>query len=202
MCMKALSKKQTDGIDKFFDFYDFDQFQSTVNHDVIIEFNKLYDNITYNDLNYGDNREIRLRKESILKSLFFLIVNKCKETSCIIRKYNECWVANNRESKKLQKLLRENNVKNRNTDAILTEKNTKEVDLFISSCLKYNSFVQFLLKEEKMVMTITDHMDLFISFESKDSFVMIKECIQQINNRYYTNDQIFEELIGMRTVVE
>lgn len=108
--MKILSKKQTDCIDNFFDFYDFKQLQSNVNNKVIIEFNKLYDYITFNDLNYGENREICLRKELILKSLFHLIVNKCKEASCIIRKYNKCWVVNNKKSKKLQKLLRANKV--------------------------------------------------------------------------------------------
>lgn len=51
-----------------------------------------------------------------------------------------------------------------------------------------------------MVMSITDHMDIVISFQSKDSLEMIKKCIQQVNNWYYKNEQTFEELISMRTI--
>lgn len=62
---------------------------------------------------------------------------------------------NNKKSKRLYRILKQKNIKNKNTKALLIEKKSEELDLFILSVLKYKSFIQFLLKDEQIVITIT-----------------------------------------------
>lgn len=188
--MKKLNEKEINNLFRNFSFYNFENLHGSASKEVIIEFSENRNNITFNDLNYNDNREICTQKGEILCNLVHLILSKCIDDYCVIRKYNECWVMNNRKSKRLYKMLKQNNIKNRSTKALSIEKRSKELDLFIFSALKYNSYIQFLLKDEQIVITISDHMDIFVCFINDNFLVIIQECIHKINTDYYSNRKL------------
>lgn len=201
--MKKLNEKEINNLSRNFSFYNFENLYGTTSKEVKIEFDEYCNNITFNDLNYNDlnynaNREVCTKKGKILSDLVRLILSKCIDNSCVVIKYNECWVMNNKKSKALYRILKQNNIKNKNTKALLIEKKSEELDLFILSVLKYNSFIQFLLKDEQIVITITDHMDIFVCFINDNFFIILQDCIKKINTDYYKNQDFYTGLFKLR----
>lgn len=171
-------------------FYDFQHFCSINGSDVKIEFSNCLECFTYNDLNHDSNREVFERKERMILELINSIFNLTKDENCLIKKYSESWIVNKKKSIRLYQILRNNNVKNKRTAAILVDKNNYEIELFVKSVLKYNSFVQFIFLEDKMVISVTDHMDIFISFTNKKFMLILQDSLEKFNSKYNKSKKI------------
>ena len=74
-----------------------------------------------------------------------------------------------------------NHIKMINTFAIKINKDSEEKYLFIDSVLKYNCFVQFIILDKQTIITITDHMDIFIDCKSKTQIQYIKDIINKFD---------------------
>lgn len=189
--MKKLKEQELTCLRAQLSFYDFEHFCSINNKDIKIEFSSHFKNLTYNDLNYGDSREVYNKKEKLICELINSIFKVVKDDYCVITKYNDCWIVNKKKSSKLYRMLKNSNVKIKETVALLVDKNALEIELFIKSVLKYNSFVQFLFSNDKIVMSVTDHMDIFISVCRNDFIQIIKDNINEFNVNYSINESCY-----------
>lgn len=170
-------------------FYDFQHLCSMNGFNVKIEFSTHYECLTYNDLDYGSNIELFEQKQELILTLINFIFDLARDKDCLIKKYNECWILNKKKSKVLNKLLRKNNVKNKGTAGILICKTNYEIKLFVRSILKYNSFVQFIFLKEEIVISVTDHMDIFISFANENFMQKLLRQLQQFNSKYNKSEK-------------
>lgn len=171
-----------------FTFYDFEEFVSRNNYDIKIQFKDEISSIVYGDLSFDDNWNLYEKKENMIVELVDLIINRLEE-NCIATKYNNRWVVDRKKSNRLFKMLKNNHVKMIATRGLLLQNDTEEMSLFIKSILKYNSFVQFLLKDTKLVMTVTDHMDIFLSGENDNFIKTIENIVMHYNEE---SSSIFE----------
>lgn len=186
--MKKISGTELKKIKTKFQYYDFDNFNSK--YQLKIVFRSEIDFLTYSDLSH-DFAKIETYKENEeqIINLCQLLLSSIESDKCIVYKYNEVWFVNRKKSSKLRKIFRENDVKLRNTPAVEIDINSKIIELLIRSSLRYNSFVQFLLLEKRMVFTVTDHMDVFINLEQLGDSVLIEQILEEYNGR--NREEIF-----------
>ena len=182
--MKILKEKELTYFLKQFNFYDFDNLYSINNKDIKIQFSKYIENVTYNDLSFCGNRKIFEQKGKMILALVKCILTQIRDDYCVLTKYHNCWIVNKRKSAQLYRVLKENNVKIKASKALMVHKNDSEMELFLKAILKYNSFIQFLFSYEKIVMTITDHMDIFISSENDGFIQVVQDEVIKFNADY------------------
>ena len=150
---------------KLFEFYDFNEMSSISGKQVLIKFNHSVDEIIYSDLQFGGDKLLYDKKEKKMCELLEELFSEFKDTSCLIRKYERKWIVDKTLSKELYLTLKANNIENHFDGMIVVKKDDKAIMQFFESIYKYNSFVQFLFPEERMVISPTDHMDVFIAAE-------------------------------------
>ena len=148
-------------IKKNMKFYDFDELCSDDDSKIVVKFHDYIDSVTYSDLKFNNDSEMYESKKKILIEFIGKIFNKIFETNCIIKKYNEKWVINKEEASDLAITLNNSLVTNKLKGGLLVDKNDKIVELFIESVFKYNSFIQIIFQDSKLIITPTDHMDIF-----------------------------------------
>ena len=183
--MHKVSSKQMNNIKKKIKFYNFDELCSEDNTKLIVKFHNYIDTVTYSDLMLNNGCEMYEFKKKILIEFIKKIINKVSEDNCIIVKYNEKWVVNKEEAPELANILANNSVTNKLKGGLLVNKNDKIVELFIESVFKYNSFIQIVFKDSKLIISPSDHMDIFFQAYNLNE---VKNLI--INNLYSCGDKV------------
>jgi len=166
--MEKVSAKELKNIENYLRFYDFEELSSKQSRQLIIKFNNKVSPVTYSDLQFNGDKEEYENKEKILIEFLKKLFKQFGETHCVIRKYDEKWVVNKEILPKLTTALTRYSVSNTFNGGILLEKDEILVDSFISSVLRYNSFVQFIFKTDEIVVSPTDHLDIFIASKNID----------------------------------
>lgn len=173
--IKLLGNTQIKKIKNNMKFFDFNELNSYDNSNIVIKFNKKIENITYSDILFGHDEKIFDFKKETLIEFTKKVIENVLEQECIILKYNEKWIVNKEKSYELFKVLDNFAIKNTFNGGILVDKNSEIVSLFIESVLKYNSFIELIFVDLKLIISPTDHMDIF--FHS-DNLVVFKELIE------------------------
>ena len=176
--MKPLNKNAISELNKQFDFYDFNAFRGHKNIQIV--FAEDFGVVRFGDLEYGANLNDYQIRENLLCEFVLRSISHFLDRELVLKKYEEKWVVNKKLSQELYKELEKNHV-DKNVAAISLDKDSPWIKLFIEAALKYNSFFEFLFPLEKIVLTLTDHMDIFISTENSANFQWIEDIIEEIN---------------------
>lgn len=153
-------------IKKMMKFYNFDELSTEDDSKIIVKFDDSVDSVTYSDLSFNNQFDLFEYKMRILIDFIKRILDKVSDKNCIIIKYNEKWVVNKTEVPELVKLLDNSLVTNKLKGGLLVDKNDKILELFLESVFKYNSFIQILLKDSKIIISPSDHMDIFFQSDN------------------------------------
>lgn len=179
--MKKISRKEFNSVEERLNFYDFDELSSRNQRQLVVKFKDEVSPVTYSDLQFDGNRAEYEEKEKSLKRFLKSLFITIGEPYCIIKKYNEKWVVNAEISPELATTLDKYSVSKKYNGAMAIEESSQLIELFIEAVLRYNSFVQFIFKEKEVVISPTDHMDIFIDSKEIDNLEceilgVIKEC--------------------------
>ena len=147
-------------------FYNFNDLNSNNNRKIVVKFQNKINSITYSDLQFNEGVEIFEYKKNIIIEFIKKVLRVINEENCILRKYNERWVVNQEESKELVSIIKSNGINNNFNGGLLVHKNDQLVKLFIESVLRYNSFIQIIFSKSQIIISPSDHMDIF--FEGSD----------------------------------
>jgi len=161
--MKKVSKNDLIAIEKELEYYDFEELSPEHQKQWLIRFKKSVNEVTYSDLQYGGDEVEYNKKEEILLKLLYELFMMFKGKYCIIKKYEERWVIDNKLSEKLYNVLKNQQITTRFAGGILVEKDSEVIKLFAESVFKYNSFIQYIFSDEKIVVSPSDHLDIFIA---------------------------------------
>lgn len=175
-------------LEKIFDFYDFDNLCGR--NDIRITFNNNFPDVRFGDLDYGADLKSYSVKENLICHFIFLLLNNVADCNLILKKYNEKWIVNKDKSAKLYERLKLLQVNNTKTEYITVDKNSDIIRLFVEAALHYNSFFEFLLPAERMVIAVTDHMDIFISAKSEETLQKAEKILTGFNLK--NSDSVFE----------
>ncbi len=159
--MNKISSKQMNYIKKKMNFYDFNELSSWDNSKIVVKFHDFVDSVTYSDISFNNGFEMCEYKMKILIEFIRKILDKVSEENCIIIKYNEKWVVNKAEAPELVNILNNNLVTNKLKGGLYVDKDDRIIELFIESVFKYNSFIQIVFKDSKIIISPSDHMDIF-----------------------------------------
>lgn len=167
-------------------FYDFDGFDCVSGEEIVIELKNILGKTRYCDVvYYGFNRVVKkeytVRQNILLKTLLSLF-SSWKESIYIV-KYDEQWINNKRISKKLNKLFFENEI-GEETAAIQTD-DMNLVELTCKSIFKGNTCAFFALPDAGIIITPTDHMDIFIAGRENVEDIVRKILKNSVKNNNY-----------------
>lgn len=163
------------------DFYDFDLSEIKNNKNpIILTFDGSYCELRSIDYKYGHDRDEIEIKELLLIRLFKSIICDFEEKEILIFNYGNKWINDTKKAKQLNRLLKEKRINN-NIRAIEVEKEAFIVELLIKSCLKFNSFVDFVFEKSELIITLTDHMDMIIVYNNYDIIEKVTEEVEKIN---------------------
>lgn len=176
--MRPLDKNAVSALNKQFDFYDFNSYSS--GNDLQIVFTEEFGAVRFGDLEYGaEPNEYQIR-EALLCELTHRIMKRFSDSEIVLKKYEDSWIVNKDLSQELYKELGKHHI-DKNVSAISLDKTSPWITLFIKAALKYNSFFEFLLPSKKIVLTLTDHMDIFISAENEIILQEIDNIVEEVN---------------------
>lgn len=148
-------------------FYDFQEMSSINGMDVVVRYKKpnllRFGDVAMGNCSLGSYYQL----EETIASFFFGVLRFLSDKICYIVKYNDKWVVDSDPCTALASLLDRKQVKNA-YNCIRTEKTSGIVELFASSCFRYNSFVQFIFPEMPIIISPTDHLDIFFSGPSRE----------------------------------
>lgn len=116
--------------------------------------------------------------ENKLSSFITYAIDLIPEEQCYIVRYGDSWVVNEAAMPDLHIALERNNV----TDvykAIVGEKYSEIVSAFVKSCLRYNSFIQIVFPQSQVVISPSDHLDVFIAYHSDAMGTSLRRLLQQ-----------------------
>lgn len=159
-------------------FYSLSNCSRICGSEIIINFSEKFGKVTYSDLSYTtfDKKEIQLYsiKEKLLIEVILELLRKFQEI--YVFNYGDKWITNKKIAPSLNKILKGNKVFDGDSRVLqLTEES--EIVAFVKSIFRYNTFVSFVNPEKGIVITPTDHLDIFI--DSKDDYVnTVKEIIK------------------------
>ena len=154
-------------LSKSMPFYEYNNCRTINGYTIHIKFNEDDEVVTYSDIKYGKDKNIfEYQKQLLLKfsQRLFLAI---PDPFVVVRKYSGNWYVNNLLSHELVDFLEKESIKNEDTACLIVPKKAPQVKLFMESILKYNSFVDFSFVNHKVIITLTDHMDMFVSSHEK-----------------------------------
>lgn len=163
---KPVENCELEKLHSILSFYDFQAMNSVAGNDVVVQCRR--PKLRFGDVAIGNcSLETYEKVESVLMSFFIKAVQNVSERMCYIMKYDESWMVDDKLCASLATLLGSKRITN--TDScIFVEKVSNMIDLFAKSCFRYNSFVQFIFPETPLILTPTDHLDIFFSSPSKE----------------------------------
>jgi len=153
-------------------FYDFEALSPSSGTSLVVKAPENQGVTRYGDVEQknGTFSQYRRRERSLLRFLHQLFTY-IPEDDCLVRKYEEAWVVRETEAPELAAFLRKEGV-DRGVWAILAGKSDDLISRFVISALRYNSFIQLLFPATQLIITPTDHMDLFLDFAAPDPAVL------------------------------
>ena len=110
--------------------------------------------------------------------------------SIIVAKYESNWIINKDKSLELTALFKSNRLRTNFSGAIRVS-DMKIIKDFIYSNLKYNSFTHFILLENKIIITPTDHLDIFIASGDIDNTFNI---VKKLGKKMKSNKIVIEKI--------
>lgn len=165
--MRIINQQEISRLKNELDFYNFKQFETNNKSKIVVKFNNDFDPITYSDMVlYEEKKEVFENKKNILIKFIDAILKYIENDKCFLLKYNEKWVVTRSKSNELSYYLKDNHIRNNQNCGIEINKDDKLLTLFLDSVFKYNSFIQIIFKTPKIIITPTDHMDVF--FDAPD----------------------------------
>jgi hypothetical protein len=157
--VKTLFQNDLNALKEKLNFYDFEEHNSK-NGQIIIKFREDYDVVRYGDIQFGESLEDFMKQANILKNIFSGIINHFDE-SIVIVKYQENWIIDDEENKDLSEIIQILGVNNDFAGTISVSDSRILIEFFDAN-LKYNSFTHFILPNIEIILTPTDHLDIFI----------------------------------------
>lgn len=150
-------------------FYDFDELNPVGGTRYVIKAPNKYSHIRYSgiELNYCSASDYLEIEGGLLRFILSLIAS-IQEKECTIIRYEPKWIVRKSESPKLSALLHKNGIDN-GVQGITVSKNDTIIGEFVISALRYNSFIQFLFLGKRVVITPTDHLDVFIDLPESNA---------------------------------
>lgn len=164
--MIKVNKRNLTIIEKELEFYDFKELSPKKQKQWLVRFKDSVDEITYSDLQFGGDENKYKEKEKILLELLHELFMSFEDEYCIIKNSEERWVMDTLLSDELKCILENNQILKGFTSAIFVKKNHRIVKLFAESVFRYNSFVQFIFRDERIVISPSDHLDIFIASDN------------------------------------
>lgn len=173
-----LSIKELNKIKKAFSFYDFDNYNS-INGQILIKFNDNVKVTRFDDIQFGGLPENFIKQSNILKNVVVDLIDYLSTETIIIAKYQSKWIMNSNKSPELAEMFRTKGLRANFSGAIST--NDKRIlEYFTYSNFKYNSFTHFLIPNAKVIITPTDHLDLFIAASDiENTLNVVKKIIDK-----------------------
>ncbi len=171
-------------------FYNFDELSTEDNSEIIVKFDNSFELVTYSDLSFNNQFELFEHEMKILIEFIKRILDKVSDKNCIIIKYNDKWVVNKTKAPELGMLLDNYLITNNWKGALLVDKDDRILELFLESVFKYDSFMQILLKDSKIIISPSDHMDIF--FHSNNINELENLIIETL--KFYSKDTLKYEL--------
>jgi hypothetical protein len=173
-----LNQNKIQLLKKEMSFYNFTTHVSK-NKRIQVKFNENVQVTRFGDLEYGGDITLFINQRNILQG-FVLDLIKILGGEVIVIKYNEKWIVN----KELCDIDLYNLIiklgGNNNFNGGFELHNDQEISVFLIECFKYNSFPNFLLTKEKVIITPSDHMDLFISSSNMSELnIVVNKLIDQ-----------------------
>lgn len=176
--MKKLDSHKLLEIMRSMKFYNFDEMCTSNAEEIVVKFADKEDVVTYSDLNFDGSLNIFEQQKRIIIQFVKLFLLSSNEETCVLKKYSSRWVKDPKLTKGLYDSLHHASIRSNYSGGIVVGTNSKELEWFIESVLKYNSFIQIILIEAQIIITPTDHMDVF--FESID-LASIEKAILNCN---------------------
>ncbi len=160
-------------------FYDFDDLAIRGGATYVIKAPGEYAHIRYGDTALGNCAAADYRElEEMLLDFFSVLLDTIDERECTIVRYEPKWVVRASGSPKLFSTLKKNGVSD-DVHGITVDKHDPMVKEFAVSSFRYNSFIQVLFPGRGIIITPTDHMDLFIDLPSSSSSVKRVDLVLQ-----------------------
>ena len=104
------------------------------------------------------------------------------DSSILLRKYSSEWIKKKKISNELYQLLKRHKIKNK-CDTLIVVNNLEIIRLFAQAILRYNSFVQFLFPTEIVIVSVTDHMDIFVSAKNNSVLQKVHSAVAKLNDK-------------------
>lgn len=159
-------KNQLKKLSEHFKFYDFKNLSPNNEYQFIVEFTYSIDVTTYSDIKYSSNDLDFIYQMKIMKKFINRLFHVLPDSYCMVRKYEKDWVVDRNLAEELSEYLSDHSVKNNFDQLLFLKKDDKAIDLLIDSVFKYNSFIQFIFEDSAIVVSPSDHLDVFISGEN------------------------------------
>jgi len=176
--MIKLSLKELNEIKKDFKFYNFINHNST-NGQIVIKFNDNVGVTRFDDIQFGGLSENFISQSNLLKNIVLDLVDYLRAKTIIIVKYQNNWIVNSNKSSELAEMFRTRGLRT-NFSGALSVNDKRILEDFIYSNFKYNSFTHFLIPDDKVMITPTDHLDLFIAASDIENILnIVKKVINK-----------------------
>ena len=163
-------------------FYNLSTCSQSSGNEIIIHLSKKLGKVIYSDLRYTtfDKKDFQLyfRKEKLLIGIMLELFREFREV--YVFNYGDKWITNKKVAPSLNQILRDNKVFDGNHSSVLQLTEESEIVAFVKSIFRYNTFASFFNPEKCIVVTPTDHLDVFIS--AKDDYIKtVKNIIENKN---------------------
>lgn len=162
-------------------FYNLSTCSQLCGNEILINLSKRLGKVTYSDLRYTtfDKKEFQLyfRKEKFLIGIILELFSNFQEV--YIFNHGDKWINNRKIAPSLNQILKDNKIFDGDSCVL---KLTEEIEIvaFVKSILRYNTFASFFIPAKDIVVTPTDHLDIFIF--SKDDYInIVKNIIENKN---------------------
>lgn len=156
-------------------FYNFDELECRDGYTYRIEHNRTK-TVTYSDLQLGEDKNLFVFQKTNLSCLLHELLHSIPDQRCIVKRYENKGVIDENLSKELTQTLKQ--FKCKHAIGIVINKTNPIIDLFFDSVFMYNSFVQFIFSESQIIISHSDHMDIFIS-SKKDRLQDIQKILSK-----------------------
>lgn len=163
------------------DFYDFHTFECRSGHNLRVFCCKNY-LPRFGDVKAGRSSPaayINIEKQLLL--FFNRAVQAVPAEWIYILKYEKRWVINPDLDSELKSVLNRMKITS-SCNGIQCSKTHPIVTAFAKACFRYNSFVQFVFPKAHLIITPTDHMDIFFSCDGES------QVLSELNGMLKTQD--------------
>ncbi len=169
--MKRLNYADTKCLKRKIPFYNFNNLAIVGGTRYVIKTSAEYSCMRYRDIEFGNcTASDYCRLECAFLRFLAVFFDSVPEEECTIIKYEPKWVVRQKDSPELCLRLHENGI-DRSVHGITVSKCDAIVKEFVISSFRYNSFIQILFPHTKIIISPTDHMDLFLEFPKEGPLI-------------------------------